>query len=82
MGLRKTDVEYLEYLCNEIMKPAYWSHGVLNSEGRTLLNLIARIIASNHLGFRGVVAKVRRNPTYENVSKLVGILKELISAYV
>lgn len=82
MGLRKTDAEYLEYLCNEIMKPAYWSHGVLNSEGRTLLNLIARIVASKHLGFRGVITKVRRNPTHENVSKLVGVLKELISASV
>ncbi len=80
--MRKTDAEYLEYLCNEIMKPAYWSRGVLNSEGRTLLNLIARIAASNHLGFRGVIAKVRRNPTYDNVSKLVGLLREIISASV
>lgn len=82
MGLRKTDVEYLEYLCNEIMKPAYWSRGVLNSEGRTLLNLIARIAASNHLGLHGVIAKVRRNPTYDNVSKLIGLLREVISASV
>ena len=82
MGLRKTDVEYLEYLCNEIMKPAYWSRGVLNSEGRTLLNLIARIAASNHLGLRGVIAKVRRNPTYDNVSKLIGLFREVISASV
>ncbi len=79
LNIRSGDREYLEYLLDKIMEPEYWSHGVLNSEGRTLLNLIARILASYHLGLRGIIARVRRNPTYENVSKLVEIIRELIS---
>ncbi len=79
LNLRSGDREYLEYLLEKIMEPEYWSHGVLNSEGRTLLNLIARILASYHLGLRGIIARVRRNPTYENVSKLVEIIREIIS---
>lgn len=80
MNIRSGDREYLEYLIDKIMEPEYWSHGILNSEGRTLLNLIARILSSYHSELRRIIAKVRRNPTYENVSKLVEMIREIISS--
>ena len=62
---------YLEYLCGELSKDEYYDrNGYLNSEGRTLLELLARIIVKSKIGI-GLLRRVRRNPSKELVIKLL-----------
>ncbi len=44
---------------------------VLNSEGRKLLNIIARIVMSKCKELSSTIKKLRKNPTLDNVLKLV-----------
>jgi uncharacterized membrane protein YqiK len=63
--------KYLEYLCNELSRDEYYDrNGYLNSEGRTLLELLARIIieTKTHVG---MLRRVRRNPSRDAVAKLL-----------
>ena len=59
----------------------------LNSEGMKLLNIIARVVMENCKEAISILRKVRKDPTLENVIKLVSYVLEekpevLISSYI
>jgi len=66
-------------LIDEILMDNMYSQDILNSEGRKVLELIIRHVLREHPELKKVVWKVRRNPTRENVLKLVWRLRELYS---
>jgi len=59
-------------------------NGVLNSDGRKLLEEMIRILVQEYPQYKRLVKKVRRNPTLENVLRIAEIfmneneIKELI----
>ncbi len=66
----------VEYLVRELRRDEYYSHGVLNSEGRTLLELLVRRLRSKGIHL-GVVDKARRTGRREHVEILLGLVEEL-----
>lgn len=58
--------------------------GLLNSEGRKLFELIARLIIAENPERKGLIVKVRKNPTLENVIKVAVMYmdEELVNALV
>ncbi len=54
----------------------YFSRGVLNSDGRRLLEKLIRVLLEEKPWARRVVEKVRRDPTLENVVRLVRVVEE------
>ncbi len=44
---------------------------VLNSDGRRLLSKIIRMVLSEYPELRKLASKTRKNPTLENITKLV-----------
>ncbi len=53
-----------------------YSRGVLNSEGKKALEKLIKIAKELGLQIDRIVRKARRNPTRENVEKLVRIVEE------
>lgn len=72
------DVKLLRRLMDEIVDDEMYSHGVLNSEGRKVLELIVKCTIKEHPELKRLFWRVRRNPTRENVVKLLNILEELL----
>ena len=62
--LRKLIVEYEEY----------FSHDVLNSEGRKVFEKAVKIILREHPELKQLVSRVRRKPTLENILKIVRVV--------
>lgn len=50
---------------------AYFSYDMLNSEGRKVFGEMARMLVHEHPELKPVVVKARRDPTLENVMKVV-----------
>ncbi|MFP3305848.1 MAG: transposase, partial [Thermocladium sp.] len=65
--------EALRSYVEELLHPysPYYSNGVLNSEGMTLLRVIAREVLASHPYMRARFAKARRLRDYEHVSTLM-----------
>ncbi|GAB6946324.1 hypothetical protein JCM16161A_04540 [Vulcanisaeta sp. JCM 16161] len=70
----KAVIRYIEELMNPYS--IYYSDGVLNSEGMTLLRIIAREVLREYPNLKQRFAKARRRRDYEYVSSL---LNEVIS---
>jgi len=51
--------------------PLYFSHDLLNSEGRKVFEEMARMLVHEHPELKGLVTRARRRPTLENVMKVV-----------
>ena len=68
----------LAYLVSELRRDQYYSHGVLNSEGRTLLELLIRRLRSLGLD-TGLIVKARRTGLRERVEALLGAVEDLWS---
>jgi len=49
----------------------YFSRGVLNSEGRKVFEEMARMLIDEHPELKKVVSRARRNPTLENVVRVL-----------
>ncbi|GAB6944894.1 hypothetical protein [Vulcanisaeta sp. JCM 14467] len=66
------DRAVLRYI-RELLDPysIYYSDGVLNSEGMTLLRIIAREVLKEYPSLRPRFAKARRRRDYEYVSSLL-----------
>lgn len=62
--LRKLILEYEEY----------FSHDVLNSEGRKVFEKAVKIILREHPELKQLVSRVRRKPTLENILKIVRVV--------
>ena len=62
--LTKLIVEYEEY----------FSHDVLNSEGRKVFEKAVKIILREHPELKQLVSRVRRKPTLENILKIVRVV--------
>ena len=62
----------LRYI-RELLNPysIYYSDGVLNSEGMTLLRIIAREVLKEYPNLRSRFAKARRKRDYEYISSLL-----------
>ncbi|MGC9153513.1 MAG: hypothetical protein ACP5GY_07270 [Vulcanisaeta sp.] len=62
----------LRYI-NELLNPysQYYSDGVLNSEGMTLLRIIAREVLKEYPNLKPRFAKARRRRDYEYISQLL-----------
>jgi len=58
----------LETLLGEYQ--SYFSHGVLNSDGRRLFERMARLLLEANPSLRRLVYRVRRDPTVEMVIRL------------
>jgi len=52
-------------------------HGVLNSDGRRLLNEIIRLVVYEYPELKPLVKKVRKDPTLSNVVKLAEIFMDI-----
>lgn len=48
-------------------------NGVLNSEGRKILEEVIKVIMNNYPFYRRLVYRVRREPTLDNILKLARI---------
>ncbi len=68
-------IRYIKELLNPYSE--YYSDGALNSEGMTLLKLIAREVLREYPSLRPRFAKARRRRDYEYVSEL---LNDVISS--
>ncbi|MCS7105119.1 MAG: hypothetical protein NZ954_06080 [Thermofilaceae archaeon] len=51
--------------------PLYFSYDRLNSEGRKVFEEMVRMIVYEHPELKKLVVKARRDPTLENVMKIV-----------
>ncbi len=49
----------------------YFSRGVLNSEGRKVFEELARMLIDEHPELKKIVTRARRNPTLENVARVL-----------
>ena len=63
----------------------YFSHDVLNSEGRKVFEEAARMLIHEHPEMKPTVRRVRRKPTLDSVLRLAAIVleedpKELLAA--
>ncbi|WP_054854473.1 hypothetical protein [Vulcanisaeta distributa] len=74
--VNKALIKYIEELLNPYS--TYYSDGVLNSEGMTLLKIIAREVLKEYPALKSRFAKARRRRDYEYVSNL---LNEIISYF-
>ena len=77
----KDDREVIEAitLCRRLVHERrlfFDNYGILNSDGRKLLNRIVRIVVKKVPMLRGVAVKARREPTFENVLKLLDLLED------
>lgn len=54
----------------------YFSNGYLNSEGWKKINVIAKVLTKKRIWISKYVERIRNNPDYENVIK---VLIELLS---
>jgi len=52
-------------------------HGVLNSDGRRLLNEIIRLLVYEYPELKPLAKKVRKNPTLSNVVKLAEVFMDI-----
>ncbi|WP_069806714.1 hypothetical protein [Vulcanisaeta thermophila] len=66
----------------ELLNPysTYYSDGVLNSEGMTILRVIAREVLKEYPWLRRRFAKARRRRDYEYVSSLMSEVLQLITS--
>ncbi len=65
-----------EFLVRELRRPEnYDRHGFLNSEGRTLLERLIRLLRSRGLYTR-MFREARRAPSRDNVEKLLAWVEE------
>ncbi len=64
----------------ELMDPysPYYSNGLLNSEGMTLLKVIARSVLALNPSLKARFAKARRLRDYEHVSSLMADVAETL----
>lgn len=62
----------VERLARKLMEGyvAYFSHDLLNSEGRKVFEEMARMLVHEHPELKPMVVKARRKPTLENVVKV------------
>ena len=66
------------YIVRELRRDEYYSHGVLNSEGRTLLELLVRRLRAEGI-YIGIIRKARKTGLRERVEALLGMVEELWS---
>lgn len=52
----------------------YFSNDVLNSEGRKIYGEAVRMLVYEHPEYKGLISRVRRNPTLENVMKIARLV--------
>jgi len=52
-------------------------HGVLNSDGRRLLNEIIRLVVYEYPELKPLAKKVRKDPTLSNIVKLAEIFMDV-----
>jgi len=52
----------------------YFSHDVLNTEGRKVFEEMARMLLDEHPELKPMVKRVRREPTLKNVMKLARLV--------
>jgi hypothetical protein len=52
----------------------FFSHGVLNSDGRRIFEELARMLIYEHPEYKGLIRRIRRNPTIESMRKLSDII--------
>lgn len=75
----KAVIRYIEELLNPYS--TYYSDGVLNSEGMTLLRIIAREVLREYPALKPRFAKARRRRDYEYVSSLLNEVISYLSQY-
>lgn len=52
----------------------YFSYDKLNSEGRKVFEEMARMLIDEHPELKPLVRRVRRKPTFDNVSKILRLV--------
>jgi len=52
----------------------YFSHGILNSEGRKIFEEAVRMLIYEYPEYKPIISKARRDPTLENVLKVARIV--------
>ncbi|NPA99860.1 MAG: hypothetical protein GXO10_00635 [Crenarchaeota archaeon] len=72
------ELKYLERLLKALEDPysEYWSRGILNSEGMTILMNILRVLAKRDLNLMRIMRTCLRDRTYEHVLSRIIIVKE------
>ncbi|NPA24188.1 MAG: hypothetical protein GXO23_07835 [Crenarchaeota archaeon] len=72
------ELKYLERLLNMLEDPysEYWSRGVLNSEGMTILMNIIRILAKKDINLMRLMRTCLRDRTYDHVHSRIIRVKE------
>lgn len=75
-------VEYVENLVTLLLgnADAYFSGGYLNSEGWKVAGVIFKTLSRKYPWTSRFARKIREDPSYENVSKVVLHLLELVKA--
>ena len=66
-----------EILCRRLLEDGRFfdRHGVLNSDGRKLLNRIVRIVVKKIPYAKSRAYVARREPTLENVARLLEVIR-------
>lgn len=72
-------VEYIENLATELLEntDTYFSGGYLNSEGWKVIGVIFKTLSRRYPWTSKFARKIRKDPSYENVSKTISCLLEL-----
>ena len=71
-------VDEVDYILGELAKQEYYSRGYLNSEGRTLIERLARDLRLLGCSPR-IISKARRRGSFEDVARLRSMVEECLS---
>ena len=77
VGEDQRNIEYAKNLLRKLLigYRLYFSHDVLNSDGRKILNDIIRAVLSERPEMRRFLKKIRAKPTLDNIIKLAETLE-------
>lgn len=78
MVMNKAVIAYIMELLNPYS--VYYSDGMLNSEGMTILRVIAREVLKDYPWLRGRFAKARQRRDYDYISKLMSDVLSIITS--
>ncbi len=72
------ELKYIDRLLRALEDPysEYWSHGILNSEGMTILMNIIRVLAKKDINLMRIMRTCLRNRSYEYVLSRIIIVRE------
>ena len=83
MKLNKSEIEYLLHIIQELKNPysQYYTKGYVNSEGKTLIFILSRIVLKYFPFLKNVVKELYKCRDFECISSRLEVLKTYIQSF-